>query len=178
MLNLIPHTLEDDLAKEHHIAIVLRASIIICITILLCAGILYASNQWLHAQLADIDHLLYQPNQLATIDSVTNTNARITTINSVQKKYTEWSELLGDITAVIPSGISITYITVSATNETFEIKGDAKTREDLTTLKSALERTEHITSVSAPLSNFLEQTDIHFQFTGTLNTTPYQKGTR
>jgi hypothetical protein len=100
---------------------------------------------------------------------IKETNQKIVVVSDTQKKFVAWSEILAKISDLIPKNITVSVMIMSRDNEEMTLKGTAKTRDDLLSLKSNLENSEIFSSVKIPFSNLLTREDIDFDFKLKLN---------
>jgi len=101
-------------------------------------------------------------------------NQKLEIAEQAQQTFTKWSALLTDFTDMIPEGIVLDFMYINEQSGTFRISGFAQTRDSLIAAKERIESNPIVTSLDAPLSNFLKREDIEFRFTGTLNASAYQ----
>ncbi|HMN19579.1 MAG TPA: hypothetical protein PKA31_03230 [Candidatus Moranbacteria bacterium] len=94
------------------------------------------------------------------------TNDSVERIMKMEKAHLHWSRALRDLGRLLPQGAIVSEL--STKDYTVMLRGKAKTREDLLSLKSALEGYGCAENVQVPLSNLVSRTDVEFQVDFTL----------
>jgi hypothetical protein len=105
--------------------------------------------------------------------NVSNLNKKIETASKVQKNFIKWTHLLNDSTNLAPEGAILNFMHISSESKTIRITGIAQNRESLIGFKEALEESNFLSSIEAPLSNLLEKENINFRFSGKLKENIY-----
>ncbi len=111
--------------------------------------------------LVNVEHLLLENN----IDDLNN---KITITDKVQANFSKWSEILLDLGANAPAGVTLDYLYVSRDARSFRLSGQATDRTALLAAKAAFEASPLLSKLEAPLSNLLAKNQIEFRFTGEL----------
>ena len=99
-------------------------------------------------------------------------NKRLNAVAEIQEEYTSWSDLIYQLTRLVPPNISLTNISFSPAEKSQEqilITGQAKTRDDLLAFKNNLESSTFLSEVNVPLDNLLKKDDISFSIKARLN---------
>lgn len=107
--------------------------------------------------------------------NVTKLNKKIETASAIQKHFVKWSLLLEDATALAPGGVALNFLHANRESDSIRITGQADNREVLVAFKEALESSNFISSLEAPLSNLLEQVNVNFRFAAKLKKDIYNR---
>lgn len=102
-------------------------------------------------------------------------NAQLNTIESIQKEYVKWSNLLTELTKVVPVGVKINSLELNKNNKKVNITGVSKNREVLLEFQNNLKNLNYFTNITSPISNLLVRENVEFQFTGELSQDIYTK---
>ncbi len=113
-------------------------------------------------------------NLIATNSRNAEKNKKIKEINSIiiktdaiQQIYTNWSPIIVKLANAIPEGITVGTLSLNAVNHTFNINGNANTRENLLQMQIILNNLDFIKNVNIPLSQLTEKTNIAFSISMT-----------
>jgi Tfp pilus assembly protein PilN len=96
-------------------------------------------------------------------------NMELRAIKEIQGGAVEWSKVLIQFTETIPDDIQITSLVLDRTSLKVNIKGKAKTREDVLAFQDNLENFPLFSDVIGPVSNILYPKNVNFQFDAKLN---------
>lgn len=89
-------------------------------------------------------------------------NAYLKRLESIQKRFVPWSDVLVSITAAVPNGVILEDIEL--VKNKIKIRGITATRDDVIALRENLIKLPFLTDVSNPLSNLLQKKDVKFEF--------------
>ncbi len=104
------------------------------------------TNQGANAKTSDLDTI----------------NKKINFIHTIQADRVIWSKLIYDISLTDNSGINIKSLSFSKEKKNLNIRGEAKTREELLKFKSALEKISYLSEIIFPLQSLFKKDDISF----------------
>lgn len=149
--------------KELVILLLLFTSII---AILLLASRYVLDNKM--AQLIEKNTLVVQTNA-AVVNKINLLNAKIDTIDKIQNNFKKWSNFLITITNLTPPNISYELIRIQFDSAALELRGVAKTRDDLTKLKDELNSLKLIKDINLPLKDLLPKDNNQFTITASIN---------
>lgn len=126
------------------------------------------SKVFLATNLADVHErgIMVTGSKLTFVDQIEQINAKIDEAESIQGKYVAWSQVLFEITELIPPGNYVSELVVNSPNQTFSISGFSNTRDDLLRLEKNLLSAELVTELNSPVSNLLKPKEIQFTFSG------------
>ena len=100
-------------------------------------------------------------------------NEKLKNISNTQNEFVTWSYHLSKLQKLIPENIEISTIILKKGNKESLVKGLAKNRDDLLTLKTNLENSDLFTVVELPFSNLLTRNNIDFELQLTLSELTY-----
>lgn len=82
----------------------------------------------------------------------------------ILKAKASFSALLDELGKLVPNGVTIDSIDITSSPASMDVKGRARTRENIVALQNSLERSSTFTKTYAPLSNLTAARDGNFQF--------------
>ncbi len=176
-LNLIPDYHKERLKRERTFLLVHSIVGILVLLITASSVVLVVARQNLISHFNQVrkDTTLVNVKHQGISSDIEVINKKIANTAAAQQSFIKWTALLTDFTEVFPSGITLNFVHISRDSNAFRISGIADTRETLIATKEILEQQEFITTLDAPLSNFLERENIEFRFTGTINPLLYAR---
>jgi Tfp pilus assembly protein PilN len=170
-LNLIPREREKELLTKRIYIIIKKMIISFLFFSILLAIILLASRYLVEKELSEI-----ADKNISSIESGRNTNNRILDINNkvdqiekIQSGHHKWSTLLYHLSSITPENISYNFLNIQYQTSSLEIKGIAKTRNDLIEFEKKLKSSDIFTNVSLPINNLLAQTENSFTIKADIN---------
>lgn len=89
-------------------------------------------------------------------------NAQVATINNLLKSHFDWTPVITEISNRTSAGITITELNLGNPSESFSLKGSAATRQELNDYKKSLESSNILGSITIPLANLEQKSDIPF----------------
>jgi hypothetical protein len=90
-------------------------------------------------------------------------NKKLEIVDGMQKNHIEWTKIIDFLMENNNSDITFSYMSISKETEAkLNLKGFAKTRDSLLTLKKAMENSLIFEKIDFPLQNILEKNDISF----------------
>ncbi len=98
----------------------------------------------------------------AITDEIKAINGYMQRVNAFEGRFTPWSSVLVKIAALVPAGVRIDSIRVD--KGAIAIAGAADTRDDVLLLQQRLRDSGLFTDVQSPLSNILQDRNVHFEF--------------
>jgi len=93
---------------------------------------------------------------------IRRTNLKLTTLNSIEKEFTPWSENLVAFAKLVPKNVSLVSFTANRESGEVLLRGVAVSREDLLSFMKALTESGLFTNIESPISNLLTKTDLAF----------------
>jgi hypothetical protein len=176
-LNLIPNSQKIILKRERMFYLIHGIVGLIVVVIAVNAILLSAARFILIEHFKTLKEDTYLVNVEHTIiqNNIGKINNRINYAATMQMNFIKWSALLSELTNDFPEGVTIDFLNVNTQSSTFKLTGTATNREELIATKEMLEKSEIISKLESPLSNFLEKEDIDFRFSGTLEKNIYNR---
>lgn len=93
---------------------------------------------------------------------IRSANTKLTTLNSIEKEFTPWSENLISFAKLVPKNVSIASFTVDKESRSVTLNGVAVSREDLLSFTKSLTESGLFEEIESPISNLLSKTDLAF----------------
>jgi hypothetical protein len=112
--------------------------------------------------------LLTQNSQSYNI-KVREINAKINSIEQIQKGFIVWTDLLSALSRLKDKDIVFSQIRLNRDSRSIKLAGRALTRDGLINFKKAMDDSAIFTDAAFPISNFLEKTDINFDISAKIN---------
>lgn len=147
-------------AIKELIILVLLFTLIIAIMLLISKYILDNSL----AKLIERNAFTIQENR-DVVNKINMLNAKIGTIGKIQKDFKRWSDFFVTLTNLTPSNISYDLIRFKYEDASIELRGIAKTRDDLTKLKDNLTNSNILENINLPLKDLLAKDNNNFTIT-------------
>lgn len=101
-------------------------------------------------------------------------NEKIVTAEAVQKNFSKWSGILFSLSTLVPSSVRLNYLFLNRDSGGLRLSGLAADRNTLLSFKAALESSELLEQLEAPLSNLLEKTNVEFRLNGIIKKDVWQ----
>jgi len=122
------------------------------------------------------EEILLSSTKRASLEKSTkDLNSQLNTIESIQKEYVKWSNLLTELTKIVPGGVKINSLELNKNNKKVNITGVSINREVLLEFQNNLKNSNYFTNITSPISNLLVRENVEFQFTGELSQDIYTK---
>jgi Tfp pilus assembly protein PilN len=96
------------------------------------------------------------------VSKISILNSKIKIANNIQNNFNKWSSFMATIATATPNNISYDVIRIRYEDASIELKGVAKTRDDLTDLRDSLENLTIINNVNLPLQSLLPKDNNQF----------------
>lgn len=100
---------------------------------------------------------------------VRDINAKINSVNQIQKDFLVWSRALLLLSEIAEEQIFFSSVKVSKDTASIKTTGTATTRDALLNLKNKMESSDAFNNIEFPLENILEKRDIIFEINAGLN---------
>ena len=91
-------------------------------------------------------------------------NAYIKRLESLQARFTPWSDVIARIGDTMPPGVVLETMSFAAKDGKIVMRGIADDRADVLQLRQNLLALPFLKNVSNPLSNLLQRKDVRFEF--------------
>lgn len=144
-------------------------------TLAIFSVLLFAGRQILNPKLAlqreraaNAERFVLGAKRTTLSQEILALNKKLGPAQALQAGFVKWSSLLPRITNLLPAGIVVTRLTLSADSRTATIEGTATTRTTLLDLQTILEATQILDNLSLPSVNFLQRENIPFSMTADL----------
>lgn len=91
-------------------------------------------------------------------------NKTISLFNAIKQDYLDTSNILYNLSLLIPSNSKLYSIQFSKEKKELKIQGETPWRNDVLSLQENLEKSNYFTEINFPLSNFTKKENIDFYF--------------
>jgi Tfp pilus assembly protein PilN len=170
-LNLVSRELKQE-TKLRHIYKMLRQAnyVLIIITIFIAIVMLVAK-----IILQNNFNKIVEETTLITRDSqgwnskIREVNTRLSFVKKIQDDFIPWSFLFKDLGNYVNSELSFYSIKIDRDKSMIELRGAARDRDSLLSLKSGLEKSDIFYDIDFPVKNILEKENIDFEIKAGLN---------
>lgn len=174
-INLLPDALRESFVNKRHAFFLAFASIGMTMIALFSATFLFLTyqnlineRQGLEIQKSAIDKIIYGTRYQEITALIKQFNEEVGTLTTIQDGLFSVPRTFEKVTALLPKGVRLTSLTVSAENLSIEMSGVAADRSVLLEMQQNLENADFVSDVIAPISNYDAKTNISFTFTVTL----------
>jgi hypothetical protein len=146
-------------------------------------GLLFSINKYISIrydslnEIVDIERSSASNKKVANLeDNIRKLNEGLTLIDKVESQKKDPVEILGVISASLPSDVILTRFSFNPENNTVLIAGISPTRAKLLLVEDSLKNYQNtsikkpfFTNITYPIQNYVQQTDIAFNFSMELN---------
>ena len=119
-------------------------------------------------QTKSVKAFLDQEDNKKVEEKVEKINSYLATIKKIQENKTSFSKTLIQISEITPNGIRLYNIDLKKSEKTFEISGNANSRDNLLKMQDNLEKSDYFENIESPISNLISPSDINFSLAGNL----------
>lgn len=175
-LNLIPRPQRSSYMRLLYLGSIRTFSISIVGFLAIMAAFLIVDKIMITQQMDNIEQDIQEVSQATVIEdggsleqNIKKINSELTSIQTIQSKYTESSLLIVNLLKNIPEGVSLLHVTIDLSNFTILVRGIADTRSNFITLRDTFAALPYLTNAQSPLTDVTQRTNIDFDITATLN---------
>ena len=162
-MNLLTNQLKDHARGQLVATVLWRASALLLIGSIVIAMALLIGHTMMERAFATIverSNLVLRGSG-ATAQRVRTTNELLLALEQLHTNYTHWTIALTAITDRVPTGITLTSLTVDR-GTALRIEGHAATRESLLAFRDTIQGFPFLRDVTVPFSNILQRERIDF----------------
>lgn len=166
-LSLLPKKTLNTLRRER-----IYQHLTVSLIIFLIGLSVIALNLWMAKNILEDNLSLYKDTIIKKqelIKRIQSVDAKLKIINDIQSEHVNFSEILVVLSKLTPPDCQIKNFIFNKEKKEFTVKGWAKTRQNLLDFQNNLSKSGVFIGVESPLSNFLRQENIDFEFSGKLN---------
>jgi len=170
-LNLLSPQKKKEFQKKFNFILVQRCFLIIIIflsftSLLFFGAKLYQGNRLdkLKKEVEQTTLTLPSGENVTISKDVQDINYELSYLNNLQKNYIKWSDFLIDFNITVPSGITLSSLSLDQKTSLVLISGKAKLRDNLVAFQNNLKNTSFLSELESPISNILKKEDIDFSF--------------
>lgn len=165
-LNLIPYKKRKELLKKRTDQFILFFTVI-SFFFLLIALVLLLLNSLLSKRITDVIEANVGVRDINLRSAKLNKDIR--TINTIQDTYRFYTDLIVELTQVVPSTVEISRVSIDGINNVILIEGTALTLESLFQFRETMEASGKFKSAEFSTSDFLGATNTEFRMEATMN---------
>ncbi len=171
MINLLPEEGKKEFIMERKIKIVTILGTLSLVFLVFLGVLLFSVKIYILSQLQsektsfNLENLSIDTPEIKALEKNTKElNQKISQLNSFYKEQTSISQVLEEISNILPSETYLTSFSYQKEKSQVNLFGFAKTRENLLDFKKSLENQKNITNIYSPISNLTKPIDIDFFF--------------
>jgi len=170
-LNLVSKELKKEIELRHIYAVLKRANFILIIITVVVAIIMLTAKILLKNNFNRIveETTLITKNSLGLNSKIREINDRLNYASVIQSDYIPWSFLLEDFYKNADDNISFNLIKLDKESGELFLRGVAKSRSSLLSLKNKIEKLPAFIELDFPIQNILEKENIDFNINAKLN---------
>jgi len=175
-INLLSPNQKKELKVKRVYVAVKELTVLILLFTLIIAILLLSSKYVLDnkmARLIERNILVIQQNA-EVVSKINSLNAKINVIDKIQNNFKKWSDFLLALTNATPVNISYELIRIQFDSAALELRGTAKSRDDLIKLKNNLNNLKLIKDINLPLKDLLPKENNQFTITASINLSEVQ----
>jgi len=102
------------------------------------------------------------------VNKINSLNIKVEAIDKIQNNFKRWSYFLVTLTNATPPNISYELVRIQLDSASLELRGTAKSRDDLIKLKNNLNELKIIKDVNLPLKDLLPKENNQFTITANI----------
>ena len=171
MINLLPEKEKEELIIEEQKKIILILGIQIIIFLISLLLILFSINIYISGQ-TNVQKIIFSQEQKNFGDSETKNfqkkleflNQDISNLNSFYKDQISLTEILDEISNILPSGAYLTSFSFTADNSQISLAGSVPNREILLEIKNNLEKEKKFSQIYFSPNSWLDPTNFSINF--------------
>ena len=137
----------------------------------IAAGVVLSSRLLLQDNLNDLltSSLAITQKNTNLDQQITQLNAELKNISTIQNDFVKWSTVTASILATIPLNIELNYFNIEKQSGRFDLNGRARERADYLKLSDNLSQLTYLEKLDSPLTNLLLRQNVDFQLNGRIN---------
>jgi len=137
----------------------------------IAAGVVLSSRLLLQDNLNDLltSSLAITQKNTNLDQQITQLNAELKNISTIQNDFVKWSTVTASILATIPLNIELNYFNIEKQSGRFDLNGRARERTDYLKLSENLSQLTYLEKLNSPLTNLLLRQNVDFQLNGHIN---------
>ena len=177
-INLLSSQEKKDITYEKTNISIIGSFILFLAVLVLLSVVLYSIQnlqknnlEVLDQQIASTNIYLDGEENKSIEDKVKKINSYLATIKKIEDNKTRFSKTLIELSEITPKGIRLYDIKLDKTEKTFEISGNANSRENLLKFTENCDKSKYFENTESPTSNLISPTNINFSLTGQLTDT-------
>lgn len=171
LINLLPPERREEIKNLRYTGIILKIGVMAVFALVVLACFSYACFYFISVEERSIDEETALFEQTASYkEALKNQNSLreydkiASKVKSGFEKQEKYWGVISEINSITPKGIVFSMFALSEEGE-LSLKGIAYTRTDMLDFKKGLEQSSLFEKVESPISNFVVETDINFEFT-------------
>lgn len=163
-LNLVSQSLKKEIKLKRVYGLTKKLYYLLTIIVIITSIFLMAAKIILQNEFNRIvnETTLVTKNNQSYTPKVKEINSKINNAFQVQNNYIDWSNLLAEISLIMPSDVTLSYVKAEKNNSNIVIRGVADSRDGLLQFKKSLEESKYFTAIEFPIKNILEKENINF----------------
>lgn len=175
-LNLLPKKLKKEIESKKANVWVVGMFILSFVIFGLTIELFFATKKLLSSNLESLEEQhnafgqYFDSEKNQEIEQKVNTiNKMFINIDKIQKGRTSWSEIMVELTLIVPSEVKLYKVEMDKLENKVVITGFAQSRDDLLRFEESLKNFDYLGSVDLPSDFLIEPRDIPFELNATLN---------
>lgn len=170
-INLISPEQKQNLQRQKAYSAISRSVAIIFVYTAVISGLLLGSKYYLEQSLENIlaEHAQEITNVQQLALSVKKINAKISAVSNIQKESYRFSPMLVKLAQLTPETIALNNVSLFKQEGVLELKGLAKTRNDLINFQKILEGSGLFKKIDLPLEALISKDNNSFDIKASLN---------
>ena len=163
-LNIIPEELKKTIKLKEIYRSYKKLILASSLSLIFFIGIYYAAFFYLDSHLNEIQIISSNLNKNTENYSkqISSINSKLDYIEEMQHENIKWIDLLTDLSSQVNPGILIQSINSIKSENTLNIRGEAKTRDSLLAFEKNLKSLSYLSNINIPLRTLIEKEDIKF----------------
>lgn len=164
-LNLVSKELRQEIKLRHVYEVLIRAKyymivMVVFVTVMILSAKIILQNNY--SRIVEETSLVSGGDQIYN-SKIREINAKFTSVEEIQNDFITWSRLLEEIDNQANDDIVFSSIKINKDKQKVGLRGVAKYRDSLLSLKDGLDNSNIFLEIDFPIENILEKENINFK---------------
>jgi Tfp pilus assembly protein PilN len=176
IINLLPKSAQKELQLQQQAEILKQFWVSVSLVLLVLFLMSFAAEFMLkqntiavESEIIDLRRELSTAANQKLDDEVKALNTQIKTLNTLQSQHYYWSNALVELSRVMPTDLSVDFLTLDRSNGKVEIAGKGGSRISVLLLWANIKRTKMFKDINFPLTNLEKSEDGAFTYVFYIN---------
>jgi Tfp pilus assembly protein PilN len=164
-LNLITEETKETIKYRRIFFLLLKAEAVLLVLLVVLGGVIIAAQNILAANISNSSQETAKLINLNSSDynlKARQLNEQMAIIAQIENDHKPYSPILRNLTALIPDGVSLSFLNINTDTQIIKIRGLALSRDNFLNLEDNLKNAVWFTDVSVPSNSIFSKSNISF----------------